>query len=368
MHLITRLSEFIQSRLDVFLKEQQRSLEELGDDHAPMFDAISRFLTGGKRLRGQFLALGFLAVDSVTDDEPVSGSPLARIVDAACALELFHAAALIHDDLIDQSDTRRGNPSIHRAFAAQHAGQSYRGDPERYGQAIAILAGDLLQSWADELMQETLDSLPDSTVRRVARAHFNRMRSEVAIGQFLDVLEEQLPAFADHEEQLERSTRVLVYKSAKYSVQAPLLIGATMAGASPEQTRALSNFGLPTGVAFQLRDDVLGVFGDEQVTGKPSGDDLTEGKRTVLVTLAREQLPPSPKRLFDELHGTADLNAEQVAMLQRTIRDTGALERVERMIQSNVGIAREALADADLNPEAVRALIRLAEFVADRSA
>src|SRR5690606_32712142 len=184
--------------------------------------------------------------------------------------------------------------------------------------------------------------------------------------QYLDVLEEQLPEFADEHEQLERSTRVLVYKSAKYSVEAPLLIGAALAGATDEQEQALADFGLPVGVAFQLRDDLLGVFGDEDVTGKPIGDDLAEGKRTVLVTLARENLPATQRRIFDDLLGT-QLDREQVAMLQRTIRESGAVERVEDMITRNIDRATAALRRAQIRPDAAQQLIGLSERAARRA-
>ena len=186
------------------------------------------------------------------------------------------------------------------------------------------------------------------------------MRSEVAVGQYLDVLEEQQPDALPEQEQLERSTRILVYKSAKYSVEAPLLIGAALAGASEEQEQALAAFGLPVGVAFQLRDDLLGVFGDSALTGKPTGDDLTEGKRTVLVTLARESLPPTQRRLFDEMLGDPDLDGEQIEMMQRTIRDSGAVRRVEEMITRNVDRAEAALDFVPLDGQIKDQLIRLA--------
>ena len=186
------------------------------------------------------------------------------------------------------------------------------------------------------------------------------MRSEVAVGQYLDVVEEQRPEFAAKDEQLERSTRVLVYKSAKYSVEAPLLIGAALAGAADEQEQVLSSFGLPVGVAFQLRDDLLGVFGDSELTGKPAGDDLREGKRTVLVTLARESLPPTQRRLFDEMLGDPGLDPEQIEMMQRTIRDSGAVRRVEDMITRNIDRAEAALEFAPLDRGAKDQLMRLA--------
>nr|WP_233613642.1 polyprenyl synthetase family protein [Leucobacter edaphi] len=323
-------------------------------------------MSGGKRFRAQFAILGYRAVRGLDIDGEVDAE-FGAVLDAACALELFHAAALIHDDVIDRSDTRRGRLSVHRLFSALHSRGGWKGAADHFGLASAILLGDLLQSWADELMQAACDAAPDRGWALRTREHFNRMRSEVALGQYLDVLEEQRTLFAEHDVQLERSTRVLVYKSAKYSVEAPLLIGAALAGANEDQEAALAEFGLPVGVAFQLRDDLLGVFGDAEVTGKPAGDDLVEGKRTVLVTLARENLPGTQQRIFDDLLGT-ELDGDQVAMMQRTIRESGAVDQVEEMITRNVDRATTAIGRAPIRENAARMLATLAERAARRTA
>lgn len=362
-----RLAGLIQERIGDTLAAHRAELAPLGPDAGPLLDEAVDYLAGGKRLRARFAVLGYRSVRSLD----LGGDPwgeLGLVLDAACALELFHAAALIHDDVIDRSDTRRGRPSAHRHFAALHGEAGWRGESDHFGLAGAILLGDLLQSWADELLQRACDQLDDRAAARATRAHFNRMRSEVAAGQYLDVLEEQQPGFAPEKEQLERSTRVLVYKSAKYSVEAPLLVGAALAGASEEQERVLAEFGLPVGVAFQLRDDLLGVFGDTDVTGKPVSDDLTEGKRTVLVTLAREALPPTQRRLFDEMLGDPTLDSAQIEMLQRTIRDSGAVKRVEEMITRNIDRAEAALDFAPLDEQARDQLTRLAHQAVRRVA
>ena len=365
MHETTRLAGLIQERISDTLADHRRELETLGRDAEPLLDEAVGFLTGGKRFRAQFAALGFRSIrplDLAGEVTPEFGAML----DVACALELFHAAALIHDDVIDRSDTRRGRPAAHRLFAAMHQQHGWRGSADHFGLAGAILLGDLLQSWADELMQQACDATPDRAAAGRARDHFNRMRSEVALGQYLDVFEEQQPVFAEHAEQLERSTRILVFKSAKYSVEAPLLIGAALAGADADQERALRDFGLPVGVAFQLRDDLLGVFGDEELTGKPSGDDLIEGKRTVLVALARENLPTTQRRIFDDLLGSA-LDPEQVSILQGTIRESGAVDQVEAMISRNVQRSESALRGAGLREDAVASLTQLADRAARRT-
>ena len=367
MQETTRLAGLIQERIDDTISEHVVELQDLGTDPAPFLAEARAYLAGGKRMRAQFAVLGYRAVRPIDLDGELT-LEFDAILNAACALELFHAAALIHDDVIDRSDTRRGRPSAHRHFESLHRAEAWRGSTEHFGISAAVLLGDLLQSWADELMQKACDATADRSAASAARAHFNRMRSEVAVGQYLDVVEEQRTNFADQREQLERSTRVLVYKSAKYSVEAPLLIGGALAGSSDEQELALSSFGLPIGVAFQLRDDLLGVFGDAELTGKPAGDDLLEGKRTVLVTLARESLPNTQRLIFDELLGDHTLDREQLEMLQLTIRSSGAVEKVEGMISLNVERAETALGSAPLDAKVREQLMALAHRAAQRFA
>ena len=278
------------------------------------------------------------------------------------------AAALVHDDIIDNSDIRRGRPAAHRAFESLHRRELWDGDAAAFGTSTAILLGDLLLFWSDELFEDGLALLDDPESARAARAEFFRMRTEVTVGQYLDVLEEDSWRSRPDSEALPRAHRVIVYKSAKYSVEAPLAIGGALAGGSLPQLAALREFGLPLGVAFQLRDDMLGVFGDPEVTGKPSGDDLREGKRTVLIGLARQKMPPTAVRVLDELLGDPGLDEAQVRMLQNTVRDSGAAEQVERIIAHNVRVAREALEGAPLSASARSELSQLADRVTRRDA
>ena len=359
------LAGLIQETLDAFFTSQREALEDLGPDVPLLIDSAQDFLTGGKRLRARFMTASYECVASSLD--PMLNELPKSVLWAACSLELFHAAALIHDDLIDHSDTRRGKPAIHKTFEAKHLQSDWQSDASHFGVSSAILIGDLLQSWADEMFNEALSAV-GSGVAEAARGHFNRMRSEVAAGQYLDVLEEQRGDAASSQEELERATRVLIYKSAKYSVEAPLLIGAALAGATAEQEQVFRDFGLPIGVAFQLRDDLLGVFGDSAVTGKPSGDDLREGKRTVLISLTRKELPTSQRNVFDEMLGDASLTGEQIAMMQRTILDSGAVDSVETMIANNVTRASSAINRANFSAHATQLLTQLAERATQRSA
>jgi geranylgeranyl diphosphate synthase type I len=238
---------------------------------------------------------------------------------------------------------------------------------DEFGTSSAILLGDLVLGWSDELLDEALDRLTDRAAARAARAEFVRMRTEVTAGQYLDILAEQSWHRRGDDEQREIAERVITFKAAKYSVEAPLALGGLIGGGSEAQIRALREFGLPLGIAYQLRDDLLGVFGDPEVTGKPSGDDLREGKRTMLVAVARERLAPGQRALLDELLGDPGLDEEQIRALQRTIVDCGAVDEVEGMIAREVEMARAALVDAPLSDVARTELGSLATTVSRRT-
>ncbi|MGB0098687.1 MAG: polyprenyl synthetase family protein, partial [Nocardioides sp.] len=277
----------------------------------------------------------------------------------ACAsLELLHASALVHDDYMDASDTRRGRPATHRRFGGEHRSAGWRGDPEQYGAAAAILLGDLLLSWSDELLRRC--GLPITQVAP-ALAVFDRCRSEVIAGQFLDV-SVQARGRAD----VETAMTVLRYKSAKYSIERPLHIGAALAGADAETMAELSRFGLPLGEAFQLRDDLLGVFGDPATTGKPAGDDLIEGKRTVLVALALDASSPAEAARLDAALGTP-LSVDQVADLRTIIDSSGAHAQVEAVIGHLAERAVAALDAASLDEDAREVLRGLAASATQRA-
>jgi geranylgeranyl diphosphate synthase type I len=369
----TRLVDLIQLRIDDFLAGRGSEISGIAPELQVFHDYAAALLSGGKRFRALFCYWGWTAVGSGRDDfDPLAADEtphdLATIVSVASGLELFHAAALVHDDIMDRSDTRRGMPAVHKRFEGLHEASGWTGSGPDFGLAGALLLGDLLLGWSDELIDEGLALLADQAAARAARLEFNLMRTEVTVGQYLDVLEERSWIGAPESEQLTRAQRVLVYKSAKYSVEEPLAIGACLGGGSLAQLAALRAFGLPLGIAYQLRDDLLGVFGDPAVTGKPAGDDLREGKRTVLVALARSGMPGNAVRLFDELLGDPDLTYSQITMLQSTIVDSGAVERVERMIANQVAQARAALADAPLAREAIEQLGELTTTVTNRVA
>jgi geranylgeranyl diphosphate synthase, type I len=315
-------------------------------------------MQGGKHLRAAFLYWGYRAGGG-PDDEAV--------IRAATAMEFFQAAALLHDDVMDDSDTRRGMPAAHRRLADEHAAAGWAGSGDRFGIAGAILGGDLCLIWSDELFATS--GLPMAALTR-ARPHFDRMRTQLMGGQFLDVLE-SARGWDDlsTDQRVARARTVIRYKSAKYTIEHPLLIGAAAAGVSASDRDALSAYGLDLGEAFQLRDDLLGVFGDPAHTGKPAGDDLREGKRTVLVALTLDQASPATTALFDKLLGAPDLDENSVDELRATITASGAPERVEQMILDLSASARTALhATTGLTDEGRQALDALIDISTARSA
>ncbi|MBW4042514.1 MAG: polyprenyl synthetase family protein [Acidobacteria bacterium] len=366
-----RLVDLVQTRIDEFLDDRSPILAAISDDTAPMSDISRDFLRFGKRFRARFAYWGWQSVQGTDDPSDLFGdgrrSDLPAVIGVAAALELFHAAALVHDDLIDASDTRRGAPAAHRRFEREHRQRGFLGDAVRFGDSAGILLGDLLLVWSDELFAESIDKLSDRQNARAARAEFNRMRTDVTAGQYLDIVAEASWPHVREGREVDSALTVITYKSAKYSIEAPLAIGASLGGASLAQMAALREFGLPLGIAFQLRDDLLGVYGDSELTGKPTGDDLVEGKRTVLVALARRALTPSARRTVDELLGDPDLTGEQILMLQETIRASGAIEEVEAMISANVENALDAIEGAPLTADSRDALTRLAESISVRA-
>jgi geranylgeranyl diphosphate synthase type I len=340
----------VQKQLDDFLSAQVPLLDDVSPDLGPLAESITDLLRGGKRLRPAFAYWGWRGA---------GGADIEEAVRAATALELLQACALIHDDVMDGSDTRRGMPAAHRRFATLHRGNSWLGSSEGFGVGAAILLGDLCLSWADELLLTS--GLPAEALTR-GKGVYDVMRTELMAGQYLDLLEQARGGGSEA-----RAMRVVRYKSAKYTIERPLHLGAALAGAPDEVLVAYSGYGLPLGEAFQLRDDVLGVFGDPAQTGKPAGDDLREGKRTVLVAAAVDAASPAQAALLRRHLGDPTLDAEGVAALREVITETGALAHVERLISALMDQCVTVLASAPITEDARVVLGELAHAATARS-
>ena len=340
----------VQKALDAFVDGQIPALGSISADLLPLTDALVELISGGKRLRPAFCYWGYRGAGGDDSD---------GIVVAAAALELFQACALIHDDVMDGSDTRRGKPAVHRRFASLHRSESWLGDPEAFGMGAAVLLGDLCLSWSDEML-----STSDLPANRLLDGHrvYDEMRTELMGGQYLDLLEQARGGGS-----VERALRVARYKSAKYTIEKPLHLGAVLAGAPPRLLEGYTRYGLPLGEAFQLRDDVLGVYGDPVMTGKPAGDDLREGKRTALVAMALETADPAQAATVRRHLGDPHLGTDGVEALRDVIRETGALAWVETLIERLLHEALAALEVAELADDARSVLQDLAVAATARS-
>ncbi|HEX2283334.1 MAG TPA: bifunctional (2E,6E)-farnesyl/geranyl diphosphate synthase [Mycobacterium sp.] len=352
------LANAVTDQLREYLRERRRDCAYMGPDYGELTAALEEFvLRGGKRLRPAFAYWGWRAVAD-PPDRPVD----AGVLRLFSALELLQACALVHDDVIDESATRRGLPTVHRLFADRHRSSNWHGSSHQFGISAAILLGDLALVWADDVVA-TVDLTADAH-RRVQRV-WAAIRTEVLGGQYLDIVAESSGA-----ESVASAMTVNIYKTASYTISRPLQLGAAAAGDRPDVMAAFHELGTNLGVAFQLRDDVLGVFGDPAVTGKPSGDDLRSGKRTVLlaeaVELAEKSDPVAAKLLRTSI-GT-ELSDAQVKELCLVIESVGALAAVEDRIDVLTRRALGILNAAPINAQAKVGLSELARLAANRSA
>lgn len=320
--------QVVDSALRSFLAERHAEFDGIDPVIADGIDELGGFVTGGKRLRPLFAWAGVRAAlegGGGTADASTTPDALLR---AVSSLEFIQACALIHDDIIDRSDTRRGRPTVHRSFEARHRADDWHGDPAAYGTSQAILVGDLAFAWADDMFSGS--GVSAEALAR-ARAPWRAMRTEVIAGQMLDISLE-----ASGSEEPEGPWKVNTYKTAAYTVERPLHLGAALVDAPAATVDMLRTVGRDIGIAFQLEDDYLGVFGDPAVTGKASGDDLRSGKRTYLVSTAlrtadRED-PAAAARLRAGL-GTVTTE-DEVDVLRQIIVDSGAASDSASLIRS----------------------------------
>ena len=343
----------VEEELSIFLNRESAYLNSISSDLTPVSESLTSFLLdSGKRLRPLFAYAGFAAAGGAIDKSTTR---------AMAALELLQACALIHDDLMDGSDTRRGKPSIHRHFESIHVQDQLDGFAPQYGLSAAVLLGDLALVWSDQMINSA--GLSNEKYARMIPL-YNEMRVELMAGQFLDIHEQ-----TQKDTSTDRSMKIARYKSGKYTIERPLHLGAALsANPSEEVLNALSEYGLPLGEAFQLRDDLLGVFGDPSVTGKPAGDDLREGKRTVLIAMTHERQTAAQAETCKKYFGRPDLDAQGVAVLQEIIESTGARAELESTIERLTDAALTAAQSSLFTNDGKALLIELANIATKRSA
>ncbi|MEU6480434.1 polyprenyl synthetase family protein [Streptomyces sp. NPDC047017] len=333
---------FIKSSVDSILMDFLESRRGPSGDSRMnrIVTLLEEFMTGGKRIRPVLTVMGWQAV--------ADGSVPAAVLRVAASLEMFHAFALIHDDIMDDSDTRRGRPTIHRTLAGKHGDDR----TERFGLGAAVLLGDLAFTWSDQLLH-TAGLTPAQSAAVLPLV--TEMRTEVMLGQYLD-----LQATGELTDDVDATLTVNRYKTAKYTVERPLHIGAALAGADAAALAACTAFALPLGEAFQLRDDLLGVYGDVRDTGKSRLDDLRAGKNTTLVALALRAADAAQRARLRTLIGDPALDETGAEEVRALFASTGARDTVERMIDDRYRQAVEALESAPFTADTVTALKHLA--------
>jgi len=333
-----------------FFAERRAEAGAFGPDFAATVAELESFvLRGGKRIRPAFAWLGWIGAGGDPNDLVATA-----VLNACAGFELLHAAGLIHDDIIDASLTRRGHPAAHRTYAERHRTRRFSGDPDAFGTSTAIIIGDLALIWSDVLVRAS--GLPADAHARVSPV-WSAVRSEVTYGQLLDLINQ-----ASDDEDIDAALRVNQYKTASYTVERPLQFGAAIAGADADLVAAYRAFGADIGIAFQLRDDLLGVFGDPKVTGKPSGDDLREGKRTVLLATAlksADEHDPEAAGFLRAKIGT-DLSDDELARARAILVDVGAVEHIERQIALRADQAVAVLAASSATSTAKHQLAEMA--------
>ncbi len=329
---------------DELLAYIDRERASLVPEAQPLLDELESLVTsGGKRLRPRFCYWGHRAA---------GGADGREIVRVGAALELLHTMALIHDDVMDRSDLRRNRASTFRALAELSAGVEHRGDPKRFGASAAILTGLLGFALADRLFRTS----GFATERTTAAAdRYDRLRTTAIAGQYLDVL-------AAHRGEADEATarRIAVLKSGSYSVADPLVIGALLATDDDAVIAPLEAYGLAVGEAFQMRDDILGTFGDESETGKDRDGDVREGKQTVLLAKARAAGDDAQRAILDTWVGNPEASAPEIDLVRRVLVETGALGETEKLVDSLAHAARDVIETAPLDAHAIRALNELA--------
>lgn len=326
------------------------TLERTGVDIAA--DVLVAFVDGGKCLRSTFMYLGWLCGARV---DPEADSAALR---AAAGLELLHAFALLQDDVMDASVLRRGRPAAHVQFGRWHRERGLSGCADRFGAAQAILLSDLCLVWAEQMMRES--GVGQQQLSR-AWPHYDAMRIDLAVGQCADVAND-VGALPDLDSVLDVARR----KSGNYTVRRPLEIGAAMAGCE-HLIDVLGGYGSALGEAFQMRDDLLGVFGSPTETGKPAGGDLVERKATSVVVAAQRMADPSIRRQFAELMSADSLDDADIAHWRTLIVATGAPAWIEESIAERVAVAVGHISDDRIDEWVRSALAGMAAVCALRT-
>lgn len=345
----------VSAELSTWFSTQKKAALAIDEAAGDLVEAIASLSTGGKRLRAQLLYWGWRCLGgTATSQVPLK---------AAAALELFQTAALIHDDIIDRSDTRRSMPSVHKQLEKIHADQHWEQDPVHFGVSAGVLTGDLALTWSEQLFNQALAM---AHYPQEAAHDFHQMRTEVMIGQYLDIHAEVASAYVQPQDAQRRALDVLRFKSAKYSAEHPVALGALLAGGSTEEVNKCREFALALGEAFQIRDDILGIFGDPAITGKPAGDDLREGKRTVIVAIHLAQSSTEEKQALVRVLGKTNSTPAEIAQARQALTSSGALHAAETLVAQLHRKAGHGIDNLDAEPLVTTALHNILDLAVHR--
>ncbi|MGW4033132.1 polyprenyl synthetase family protein [Streptomyces sp. NPDC004838] len=336
----------MESLTDDFLAEKSEEIPEAGPVH--LVDSLRSFMRGGKRVRPRLVLAGWVMGGG--------GEFTDSVVRVAASLELFHTSTLIHQDVMDGNDTRRGRPAVHRMPTEGRDGRAGK----REGLGTAVLLGDLASLWSGELL-ETAPLTP--TQRAATQPLISRMRSEAVVGQYLDFRSAGNPV-----DDIDAVLRTSRYRTGKYGIERPLQIGASLAGAGPAVLSACSDVALPLGDAFRLCDDLLGVYGNPRTTGRTRLEALRAGKGKSLVAHALRACDPARREQLRRLAGDPRLDEAGAAEILAALTDTGARQAVERLARQRYAQVLRALNSRHFSDRAIAMLMDIAQSAAGKAA
>lgn len=351
---LKNFKKLLDAELEVFLDKKLKTAEKISPMARGMVQNIKNYvLSSGKRIRPALMYHTYLSLAGK------AGSRKKEALRAAMAPEFIHTWFIIHDDIIDKDDLRRGNPSMHYLY--RKLGKSKfnnSADAAHYGYSQAISAGDMAAGFANEVIADSMlsERIKSGLSKKISDIIFN-----TAIGEFYDV-------FAAIEKNISEKEvlTILEYKTARYTVEGPIHLGAIMAEAGDKVIKNLNDYSVPLGIAYQIQDDILGVFGASKETGKPVGADIREGKKTLLVVKALEAGNAEQRAKINSALGNHEITGKEIREAQEIIKETGSLEYSRKMAKKFASQSNKALAKSALDPKSKEFFREVSDFIINR--
>lgn len=337
----------IELRLKTFLDKKIAEAEKISDSSREIMQCIKDFsLRGGKRIRSILIIMAYKSLGGKNEN---------AIIDIAVSAELMQSFLLIHDDIIDDDDLRRGGPTMHRIYTEKYKGYN---NSKKFGENIAIIAGDLLVSLGNEIISKS-DFDEEKRVKLLQK--FNDIIKMTGYGEIIDIL---LGLKTNVRE--EDILKMHKLKTAIYTIEGPLHMGAIAAGVPDEQLKTLTNYAIPLGQAFQIKDDILGMFGSEEKLGKPADSDIKEGKKTLLILKVLENADKEQKELIGNALGNKDITKTELTKVREIIKKTGSLDYSEILAEKLVKKAKNIIKNSDFEKQGKDFLLEIADYIIKR--